>query len=243
MDTPTFFTALLAGILTFLSPCILPLLPGYLSFISGKTLSELTVSSAYNARIRAIFGAIAFGAGFTIIFVLLGATATALGSALAEYKFILSRIAGVLIIIFGLHMMGVFKISILLKQVKFNVKRSGMPFYIEAFILGVAFVLGWTPCVGPILSAVLAIAANEESVATGMQLLLVYSLGLWIPFLIAAIAISSAMAFTRRFSRFVIWAERISGLLLILVGLLLVTDNMTRITVILLKAFPFLSSF
>lgn len=238
MDNPSFLSAFLAGILTFLSPCILPLIPGYLSFISGASLEELQNSDSSSAKIKAILGAIFFGLGFTIIFVLLGASATSLGKLLSEYQFILARIAGVLIIIFGLHMIGVFRINFLLKQSKINYKRGKAPFFIEAFILGMTFVIGWTPCVGPILTGILALAAIENSVYHGMALLFTYSLGLWIPFLLSAVAIGSVMKSVKKAGKYLIWVERVAGALLILIGIILLSGNMTAVTSFFLKLFP-----
>ncbi len=238
MDNPTFLSAFIAGVLTFLSPCILPLLPGYISFISGETLEELQKTEKVSPRVKAVLGAVFFGLGFTLIFVLLGATATKLGQALSEYKYVLARAAGVIILIFGLHMAGVFKIKFLLKQARVDYKKHAFPFFVEAFLLGAAFVLGWTPCVGPILSGILALAAFEDSVYKGMGLLLVYSFGLWIPFLIAALAVGETMNAVRRAGRYIVWVERAAGALLIIIGLVLITGNMTKITVLMLKLFP-----
>lgn len=238
MDNPTFLSAFIAGILTFLSPCILPLLPGYISFISGETLEELRKTERVSPRLKAVLGAVFFGLGFTVVFVLLGATATKIGQLLAEYKYMLARIAGVIILIFGLHMAGVFKINFLLKQTKVNYKKHKFPFFVEAFLLGVAFVLGWTPCVGPILSGILAIAALEDSIYKGMALLLTYSAGLWIPFLIAALAVGETMKAVRKAGKYIVWVERAAGILLIVIGAALITGSMTKITVFLLKIFP-----
>ncbi len=237
-DTPSFFSAFLAGILTFLSPCILPLLPGYLSFISGSSLEDLQDKNKKSPKVKAVLGAIFFGLGFTIIFVILGATATKLGQLLLGYQYILSRVAGILIIIFGLHMAGVFKINFLLKQAKINYKKGSAPFFIEAFLLGMAFVIGWTPCVGPILSAILALAAVESSLYHGMGLLLTYAIGLWIPFLLSAIAIGQALKTIKKAGKYFIWIERISGGLLVMIGIVLLTGNMTMITSFFLKLFP-----
>ncbi len=241
MEAPTIFSAFIAGIFTFLSPCILPLLPGYISFMSGESLDTLKDSKSLTPRLKAFLGALAFGLGFTLIFVILGAAATSLGQALSQYKTILSQIAGGIIIIFGLHMIGVFKIKTLLKHSKINYQGSKrVPFFVQAFILGIAFVLGWTPCVGPILSGILALAAVENTVYDGIKLLLIYSLGLWIPFLIAALAINESLSFARKASKYIVWGERIAGGLLITIGILLLTDNMTQITIWFLKAFPWL---
>lgn len=234
MDTPTFFAAFLAGILSFLSPCILPLLPGYISFISGESIETLRTGDKLSTRFKSFLGAVFFGIGFTLVFIALGATATVVGKTLAQYQTVLARVGGVIVFILGLHMIGVFKLNFLLKQVKFNRKKGSAPFYIEAFILGTVFVLGWTPCVGPILAGVLAIASQESSVNQGILLLLTYSLGLWIPFMIAALAINETMAAIKKAGKYFIWIERVSGVLLMLIGLALITDNMTRITAFIL---------
>lgn len=234
MDTPTFFAAFLAGILSFLSPCILPLLPGYISFISGESIETLRSGDKISTRFKAFFGAVFFGIGFTLVFIALGATATIIGKTLVQYQTALARVGGVIVFILGLHMAGVFKLNFLLKQVKFNRKKGSAPFYVEAFILGIVFVLGWTPCVGPILAGVLAIASQENSVNQGILLLLTYSLGLWIPFMVAALAINETMAAIKKAGKYFVWIERIAGVLLMLIGLALITDNMTRITAFLL---------
>lgn len=236
METPTFLAAFAAGILSFLSPCILPLLPGYISFISGESLENLQNKNMIAPRAKAFLGAVFFGLGFTIIFVLLGATATALGKTLSQYQTVLARAGGIIIFVLGLHMLGAFRINFLLRQVKFSRKKGHAPFYIEAFILGAVFVLGWTPCVGPVLAGVLAIASQEQSVNQGMTLLLIYSLGLWIPFMIAALAVNEAMKAVRKAGKYLVWFERAAGILLMIIGVALMTDSMTKITTYILKA-------
>lgn len=235
MVTASFFTVFIAGILSFLSPCILPLLPGYISFISGEALTNLKNTNTVTPRLKAFLGALFFGFGFTLVFVILGATATGIGKLFVQHQTLFARIAGVLIFIFGLHMVGIFRINMLLKQVKINRKKGTAPFYIEAFILGVAFVLGWTPCVGPVLAGVLGIASQEQSVNQGMLLLFIYSLGLWIPFLISALAINEALVLVKKASKYLVWGERAAGVLIMVIGVALITDSMTKITVYLLK--------
>lgn len=225
----TFFGAFIAGVLSFLSPCILPLLPGYISFISGETIDSLTDSDKTSPRLKAFLGAVFFGMGFTLIFILLGATATSIGQVLNQNRFILEKIAGILVIIFGLHMLGVFKIKALMMQKKVNYRKKNAPFFIEAFLLGIAFVLGWTPCIGPILSGILALAAKENTVANGMLLLFVYALGLWIPFLISALLMSQIVTAIRKAGKLMMIVEKVSGILLILIGILILTGSMTRI--------------
>ena len=244
-EIPSLITVFFAGLLTFLSPCIFPLIPGYISFMSGESIvniQEENKTSKNILRLKAFLGAIFFGLGFSIVFVTLGASATTLGSLLEEHRTLLAQIGGVIVIIFGLHMLGVFKINFLLKTKKINYKRHSYPFYIESFILGIVFVLGWTPCIGPILTGVIAIASQEETVSQGMTLLFTYSLGLWIPFLIAALAVNEVMVLIKKTGKYLIWIERIAGILLILVGIILLFNQMTALTAIFSNIFSFLPS-
>jgi len=244
MENLSFYSAFFAGVLSFLSPCVLPLLPGYISFISGESIESLTKGGKHAPRLKAFLGAVFFGLGFTLIFVMLGASATSIGQLLNEYKGILAKIAGVVVIILGLHMLGVFKIQKLLNQKKWNYqKKNKGPFYIEAFLLGVAFVFGWTPCIGPILGGILALASQEATVSQGMLLLLTYSLGLWIPFLISALALGFVIGGIKKAGKTMIIVEKIAGILLIVIGLLMLTDLLTVIVTYLTRWFPFLSSF
>lgn len=242
-EAPSMFLAFIGGLLTFLSPCIFPLIPGYLSFMSGESIENLKTGeneSKISPRMKAFLGALFFGLGFTIVFVALGASATSIGSFFKEYQKLLAQIGGVIVIIFGLHMIGVFKIKFLMKTARINYSKKSVPFYINAFILGFVFVLGWTPCIGPILASILAVASQESSVAKGMALLLVYSLGLWIPFLLSALAVNEVMAAIKKAGYVVLWVERIAGVLLVAIGILLVTDSMTELTIWFTKIFSFL---
>lgn len=242
-EAPSMFLAFIGGLLTFLSPCIFPLIPGYLSFMSGESIENLKTGeneSKISPRMKAFLGALFFGLGFTIVFVALGASATSIGSFFKEYQKLLAQIGGVIVIIFGLHMIGVFKIKFLMKTARINYSKKSVPFYINAFILGFVFVLGWTPCIGPILASILAVASQESSVAKGMALLLVYSLGLWIPFLLSALAVNEVMAAIKKAGNVVLWVERIAGVLLVAIGILLVTDSMTELTIWFTKIFSFL---
>lgn len=242
-EIPSLITVFFAGILTFLSPCIFPLIPGYISFMSGESLGNMqgeNNTSKKVIRLKAFLGALFFGLGFSIVFVALGASATTLGSLLKEYQVILAQIGGAIVIIFGLHMLGVFKINFLLKTKKINYKKHSYPFYVEAFILGMVFVLGWTPCIGPILTGVIAIASQEQTVVQGMVLLFFYSLGLWIPFLISALAVNEVMVLIKKTGKYLIWIERIAGILLILIGLVLLFDKMTALTAWFTRIFYFL---
>lgn len=243
MHDLTFYGVFFAGVLTFLSPCVLPLLPGYISFISGESIDCLTTQGCKGAKLKAFFGAVFFGLGFTIVFVALGASATGVGRILNEYRVYFEKIAGVIVIILGIHLIGLYKINQLLIQKKWNYKKINAPFFVEAFLLGVAFVLGWTPCVGPILAGVLSLAAKENTVSQGILMLFVYSLGLWIPFLLSAVALGFVIGGLKKASKYVIIVEKIAGGLLILIGILMLTGSLTAIVSFLTTIFPFLLKF
>lgn len=241
MHNISVLTAVFAGVLSFLSPCVLPLLPGYLSFISGESIETLAKGDKGAARLKVFMGAVFFGLGFMLVFVLLGASATKIGILLKAYKLIIGRIAGVVIIILGLHMMGIFRINKLLVQKKWNYAgKSGKPFYINAFLLGIAFVFGWTPCLGPVLAGIFALAAGEDTVWQGIKLLAAFGFGLWIPFLLSALAVGFVFNSVRKFGKIVMIVEKTSGLLLIAIGLLMATGSMQIISSYLVMWFPFL---
>ncbi|MDY6821836.1 MAG: cytochrome c biogenesis protein CcdA [Deferribacterota bacterium] len=226
MNELTIVTVFLAGFLSFLSPCILPLIPAYISFISGENLYSLTESSR-KIHVKAIIGTIFFGLGFTTVFVAMGASATWIGSFFVQYKYVLSKVAGVIIVIFGLHLLGFFKFNLLKKQYKVNYKKGNSPYYIESFLLGLAFVLGWTPCIGPILGSILAVAATEETINKGIFLLSVYSAGLWVPFLITAVFLSTCLLLIKKYSKVSLFIEKASGILLIFMGILIFTNALS----------------
>jgi cytochrome c-type biogenesis protein len=218
-----FLVAFVAGLLSFLSPCVLPLVPSYVGFITGMTLPEV------RGRRRAAFThAVLFVAGFSLVFVLLGASATALGRALNYYQVWLQRVGGVLIIGFGLLCLGVFKVGMLSQERRLHLERKPVG-YLGSALVGVAFGAGWTPCIGPVLGGILGLAASSSDVSRGMQLLAVYSAGLAIPFLIAAVAVDSFLDWFQGFRRYLPWVMRLSGVLLIVVGFLLVTGEFTRL--------------
>jgi cytochrome c-type biogenesis protein len=218
-----FIVAFIAGLLSFLSPCVLPLVPSYVGFITGMTLPEVS-----GRRRVALTHALLFVAGFSLVFVLLGASATALGRALNYYQIWLQRIGGVLIILFGLLCLGVFKVGMLTQERRLHLERKPLG-YLGSALVGMAFGAGWTPCIGPVLGGILGLAATTNDVSRGMQLLAVYSAGLAIPFLIAAVAVESFLDWFQRFRRFLPWVMRFSGILLIVVGVLLVTGEFTRL--------------
>ncbi len=219
----SFMVAFVAGLLSFLSPCVLPLVPSYVGFITGMTLPEVS-----GRRHAALLHALLFVAGFSLVFVLLGASATALGRALNYYQVWLQRVGGVLIIIFGLLCLGVFKVGILNQERRVHLEHKPVG-YLGSALVGVAFGAGWTPCIGPVLGAILGLAATTSDVTRGMQLLAVYSAGLAVPFLIAAVAVESFLDWFQAFRRYLPWVMRLSGLILIVVGILLVTGEFTRL--------------
>lgn len=218
-----FLVAFVAGLLSFLSPCVLPLVPSYLGFLTGMTLPEVTAR-----RHQALLHALLFVAGFSLVFILLGASATALGRALNYYQVWLQRVGGVLIMIFGLLCLGVFTPRLLNQERRLQLDRKPVG-YLGSALVGMAFAAGWTPCIGPVLGGILGLAATSADVSRGMVLLAAYSAGLALPFLIAAVAIESFLAWFQRFRRFLPWVMRISGGLLVLVGILLVTGEFTRL--------------
>lgn len=218
-----FVVAFAAGLLSFLSPCVLPLVPSYVGFLTGMTLHEIT-----GRRRVALIHAILFVSGFSLVFILLGASATALGRALNYYQVWLQRIGGVLIIGFGLLCLGVFNLRSLNQERRLHLERKPVG-YLGSALVGMAFAAGWTPCIGPVLGAILGLAATSADVTRGMLLLAVYSAGLALPFLIAAVAVDSFLEWFQRFRRFLPWVMRISGVMLVGVGLLLVTGEFTRL--------------
>jgi cytochrome c-type biogenesis protein len=223
------YTAFFAGLISFLSPCVLPLVPGYLSYISGVSSDQMRAGADAETRRRVLFNAVGFVLGFSIIFILLGASATALGQLLLTRLDLLSKIAGVIIIVFGLHTMGVLRIKWLYmeKRVQLNAKPLGA---LGAVLVGMAFGFGWTPCIGPILASILAVAATQETMGQGISLLSVYSLGLGVPFLLAGLAINQFFSVFDRIKRHMRVIEVLSGLLLIAVGLLMITNNLSMLS-------------
>lgn len=229
MDNITVLTAFAAGLISFLSPCVLPLVPGYISIISGFSLDQLKVESRKSSLTRTVFGnSVMFIIGFSITFISLGASATWLGQILLSKMTLLYRIAGVVIIIFGLHLLGIFKINFLYQDKRFhNVEKPRGAW--GALLLGLAFAFGWTPCIGPILAGILTIASTKQTVMQGVLLLAVYSLGLGIPFLLTSLGLNRFLAFYSRFKRHFHAVEMVSGALVTAVGVLILTNNLSRL--------------
>ena len=221
--------AFAAGTISFLSPCVLPLVPGYISIVSGISLDRLQAEAGQDSSITriVIFNSIFFILGFSVTFITLGASATLLGAVLLSRLNILYRIAGVLIIIFGLHLIGVFKIPFLYQDTRFhNVKPRGM---MGAFVLGLAFAFGWSPCLGPILAGILTMASTRESVSEGVALLSVYSAGLGLPFLMTSIGLNKFLSFYGRFKQHLRKVEVVSGVLVVAIGTMILTNTLTRL--------------
>jgi cytochrome c-type biogenesis protein len=225
----TLLAAFAAGFLSFVSPCVLPLIPGYISFVSGASLEEMRGESAAQASRTQVFStSLAFVIGFSIVFVALGASATAIGKFLLVQLPLLSKIAGAILIVFGLHTMGVFRLAFLETEKRMQAQRKPAGL-LGALLVGVAFAFGWTPCIGPILGGILAIAASKNSISEGVTLLAVYSLGLGIPFLLTSLAINQFFSATKRIRKYYHAIEVISGVLLVAIGLLIFTGQLTII--------------
>ena len=228
MDNVSVFAAFAAGLISFLSPCVLPLVPGYISIISGVSLDQLKAQEKHSALNRTVvLNSIMFIIGFSITFITEGATATWLGQTVLSNMTWLYKIAGVIIIIFGLHLIGIFKIPFLYQDKRLhNVQKPRGAF--GALVLGLAFAFGWSPCIGPILAGILTMASTKQGVAQGVLLLAIYSLGLGIPFLMTSLGLNRFLSFYGRFKRHFHAVEVASGALVITVGLLIVTNNISR---------------
>ena len=217
--------AFFAGLLSFVSPCVLPLVPPYLCYMAGVSMDQLTgTNDKQKAASRVFFSALAFVLGFSTVFVLLGAGASVIGQTLKQYSTILSYIAGGVIIIMGLHFLGLFRIGLLYREARINVQRKPAGL-IGAYLIGLAFAFGWTPCIGPVLGTILLIAGIEESVQQGMILLTAYSLGLGVPFLLAAAFAGQAMGLMQRFKKHMETIEKVMGALLVITGILFLTGQ------------------
>jgi cytochrome c-type biogenesis protein len=233
----TIFAALIAGLVSFLSPCVLPLVPPYLVFLAGTSL-ERFADREPEPRVKreTVVAALLFVAGFSTVFVTLGASASVIGSLIRAYSGPLATIAGVAIIIMGLHFLGLTPIALLHREKRVTVEKPVGLW--GAYVMGLAFAFGWTPCIGPILAAILAVAASEQTVAKGAGLLAVYSLGLGIPFIVAAFAIEPFAKFLARFKRHLHRVEQAMGALLVLTGIAFLTGSINQMSVWLLEAFP-----
>ncbi len=234
----SYFGAFLGGLLSFVSPCVLPLVPPYLCFLGGVTFEQLEQPGA--AAVRRVFaGALAFVLGFATVFIALGLSASAIGQTIVRYFDILSIVAGAIIIVFGLHLLGVFRIALLFREARFHVAGRSASLA-SAYFVGLAFAFGWSPCVGPILAPILALAGAKESVGEGGLLLGVYALGMGLPFLAAAAAAPWFLRLMKRARPYLRHVERVLGALLVITGILFVTGSFRDIGIWLFNTFPWL---
>ncbi len=230
--------ALLAGLLSFVSPCVLPIVPPYLAYLAGLSFSELSSDDLETSKARrVVLSSLFFVLGFTTVFVALGATASIIGKTIAQYFGVLSVLAGILIIIMGLHFLGVFRIGLLYREARVNVEKKP-PGYLGSYVMGLAFAFGWTPCVGPVLAAILFVAGSEGTALRGASLLAAYSIGIGIPFMLAAIFASRFFGWAGQLKKHMHKIEMAMGGLLVLTGILFITGSMSRIAQWLLDTFP-----
>jgi cytochrome c-type biogenesis protein len=232
-------TAFAAGVISFLSPCVLPLVPGYVSFVAGSSLEDLRGGEA--PRLRALLLAATFVLGFSVVFVAFGASATAIGHLLLSWRYELGIVAGVVVILFGLHMLGLTPFALMDREARFQVEMAGGR-AVSAFVLGIAFAFGWTPCIGPVLGAILTLGASTADVTKGALLLAVYSLGLGLPFLLAALFTGALLGRLRALGRAGRNLQRGAGGLLVVMGLLMVTGRLEQIAYWMLETFPALGA-
>lgn len=230
LEQVTILGALVGGIVSFASPCVLPLVPGYISYISGLSVDEIVESeSRHRVPPAVIWNALGFIMGFSAVFIAMGAVATSAGQLLVTYKHVLGRVAGVIVILFGLHLIGWLKLSFLYRIRGFEKVPARTGMFGTSLILGAAISFGWLPCIGPVLAAILTLAAAQETVAQGVGLLAIYSLGLGIPFFLSALSIPLFLSAFKRMGRHVRTVELVAGGVLVMLGLLLVFDRMTII--------------
>lgn len=232
MSSPevTYIGAFVAGLLSFLSPCVLPLIPSYVMYITGISYADLHGENpSNNIRTKTVIHSILFILGFTVVFVLLGASATFIGSFLHENAVIIRKVGGIILMLLGIHVTGILPLKFLLgeKRVSIKHKPSG---YVGSFLVGIAFAAGWTPCIGPILAAILTVAATEEKVYQGILLLLLYSLGLGVPFFISALALDRFLLIFNRFKKYIHLFEVITGIFLVIIGLLIYSNWLSRLS-------------
>jgi len=230
------FIALGAGLISFLSPCVLPLIPGYISFISGQSLNELIESKKVN-----LIPLILFSLGFSFVFISFGAAASALGKILLQNSNYLRIVAGTIIVIFSLQLLGIINIGFLNYEKKYYTKKSTKPLFV--FVVGMAFGFGWTPCIGPILGSILALASTEENISRGILLLSFYSLGLAIPFILSGFLIQKFLLFSKNFKKNINIVLKSGGTILLITGVLILTNQLQVLGYYILNIFPFLQNF
>jgi len=229
------FLSFFAGIISFLSPCVLPLIPGYLSFICGTDLEKLQKKSKYFVLQKSLL----FVSGFSIIFILLGASSTFFGSFLLNKSQVFSNIIAIIIIFFGMYLLGIVKFNFLNNELRFYLSKYSSNFFFP-LIVGMGFAFGWTPCIGPILGSILALASLEKTLTEGIFLLITYSIGLGIPFVLAGYYMGNFLIFSKKTKKFTSTIQKTSGVILILTGILILTSKLQAIGFYLLELFPFL---
>ena len=239
----TVFGAFLAGLLSFLSPCILPIVPFYLSYLAGVGMNQIGAGQDVTPQVRrrAVLAATLFALGVITVFMGLGATASAFGQMVRAYFDVLRWIAAAIIIVMGLHFLGVIRIGFLYRQLRVDAGNTTNLGYVGAYVIGLAFAFGWTPCVGPVLAAILFTAAGQETAGQGAMLLFFYGLGMMLPFIVAALFIGPFMAWMARFRRHLGLIEKLMGVLLIIFGILIATDTINIIAQWMLETFPVFS--
>ncbi|NNJ74047.1 MAG: cytochrome c biogenesis protein CcdA [Anderseniella sp.] len=248
------WAAFFAGLLSFLSPCVLPLVPPYLCFIAGTSLEELTGEAEADSAVqrRALAASVLFVLGFSTVFIALGASASVIGQWLREATTweitigsmnfpVLTSVAGVIIIIMGLHFLGAFRIGFLSREVRYQQEAKPVGWF-GAYAIGLAFALGWTPCIGPVLAAILTVAGSADSVTTGAGLLAIYSAGLGVPFLLAAVAMPQFLVFMKKFRRHLGLVEKAMGGMLVVTGVMFLTGTFTTLSYWMIETFPGLAT-
>ena len=229
------FIALGAGLISFLSPCVLPLIPGYISFISGQSLNELIESKKVN-----LIPLILFSLGFSFVFISFGAAASALGKILLQNSNYLRIVAGTIIVIFSLQLLGIINIGFLNYEKKYYTKKSTKPLFV--FVVGMAFGFGWTPCIGPILGSILALASTEENISRGILLLSFYSLGLAIPFILSGFLIQKFLLFSKNFKKNINKVSKVGGIVLLITGILILTNQLQAVGFYILNTIPYMQN-
>lgn len=226
MKDISFFIAFAAGLLSFLSPCVLPLVPAYISYLTGSAVDEI---GSARTRLTTVYKSIGFVIGFSIIFIIMGLSVTSLGKLFHANRDVFRKVSGLLIILFGVHTMGIFKIKLLYREKRF-LSFNRAPGTFSSIIIGMAFAAGWTPCIGPILSSITLYASNMETISKGTILLCFYSLGLAVPFLSAAVAIDSLSKQLRKITKYLPVISAVSGILMVLMGILVAMNKVTSLS-------------
>ena len=239
MTELSYFYVVTAGLLSFLSPCVLPIVPGYLCFMAGTSLDKLDLNAREIKR-DVFYYSLCFVIGFSTVFIILGASATVISGLMFEYLDYLRVAGGIVIIFFGIHFMQLIQIPLLNQELRFQVQNY-KPGVVGSYIIGLSFAFGWTPCIGPILGSVLSVAASSETISQGVFLLFLYSMGLGIPFLLAAYAIGSFLNFFSKIKKHMRTIEIVTGLLLILFGILILTNRIQELAFFFIKYFPILT--